>query len=306
MTCYHPIQAWRKRGAFDPVTGKWPLTFQHQDGVIPVLIPCGKCIGCRLEYSRQWAIRCVHEALMYEKNVFVTLTYDDDHVPDELVLRDVQLFLKRLRKEKNGSRVRFFSCGEYGEKFSRPHFHIILFNCDFDDKVYYKTVRGNRLYVSPTLDRLWNKGYAVIGDVTFESCAYVARYVTKKVNGDAADEHYLDAQTGLIRKPEFCTMSRRPGIGRSFLDKYKGDVYNYDRVLIRGHLSRPPKFYDRVLETLDPDEYAQTLKKRLKVKRHMLLHRSFDNTPERLDVRERCKLNSINFLARKFEQGIDS
>lgn len=306
MTCYHPIQAWRKRGAFDPRTGKWPLTFKHQDGVLPVLIPCGHCIGCRLEYSRQWAIRCVHESLMYEHNVFVTLTFDDKHLPPDLSVRDVQLFMKRLRKEKNGSRVRFFAAGEYGEKLGRPHYHIILFNCDFEDKVYYKTVRGNRLYVSPTLDKLWGNGFAVIGDVTFESCAYVARYVTKKINGDKADEHYYLPGTDLIRTPEFATMSRKPGIGRPFLDKYKNDVYGYDRVLIRGHLSKPPTFYDRCLETLDPDEYARTLKKRLKVKRHMLLHRAADNTPERLDVRERCKLNSINFLARKYEQGIDS
>lgn len=304
MACYHPLTVWRLKGAFDPITGKWPITFNPEEGVVPLQIPCGKCIGCRLEYSRQWAIRAVHEALMHEENMFITLTYDNDHCPSSLRLDHFQRFMKRLRKHFAPRKIRFFHCGEYGEHFGRPHYHAIIFGACFHDLVYFRTDHGNRTYISPTLQKLWPYGFSLIGDVTFESCAYVARYITKKITGPDADEHYLDPTTGELRKPEYVTMSRRPGIGRSFLEKYKGDVYNYDRVLIRGHLSRPPKFYDRCLEDLDPDEYSKVTLSRLDRKHKMLLAHEADNSAERLAVREKCKLNSVNFLKRKFENGM--
>lgn len=312
MTCYHPIHAWREAGAFNPLTGKWPITFQPQNGSIPIEIPCGKCIGCRLEYSRQWAIRCVHEALMHEQNTFLTLTYNDEHCPDGLQLDDFQRFMKRLRKFVSPRKIRFFHCGEYGEQLHRPHYHVLIFGYDFPDKIYYKSHRGNHLYVSPSLDRLWSDkngkplGYAVIGDVTFESCAYCARYITKKWTGKDSDLKYLSKSgTGEILRKEYCTMSRRPGIGTTFLETFADDVYNMDRVLVRGHLSRPPRFYDRWLENIDSERYAHILDDRLKQKRKMLKAHKADNTPERLAVREEVKLRALAFLRRCFDESGD-
>ena len=177
---------------------------------VPMKLPCGRCVGCRLERSKQWAIRCVHESQLYKDNCFITLTFDNDHLDEDssLQLRDFQLFMKRLRKQfvppnpyEEGSieyddfqqshAIRFFHCGEYGELNKRPHHHAIIFNFDFDDKYLWK--RGtNPLWRSPTLEKLWPYGMSSIGKVTFESAAYVARYVMKKVNGELADEHYAN------------------------------------------------------------------------------------------------------------------
>ena len=161
----------------------------------PEKLPCGQCVGCRLERSRQWAIRCMHEAQMHEDNCFITLTFnpeslDDRSNPWSLDVRDFQLFMKRLRK-KYGAGIRFYHCGEYGELNKRPHYHACIFGFDFPDKRLWKvTNSGHRLYISESLDELWPFGFCTIGNVTFESAAYVARYIMKKVNGDAAADHY--------------------------------------------------------------------------------------------------------------------
>ena len=154
-------------------------------GAEPCTIPCGKCIGCRLAHSRQWAVRCVHEASLHERNCFLTLTFDDAHLPvsGSVSVRDVQLFLKRLRKALSyqNIKIRFFACGEYGDKNLRPHYHLILFNYDFsDDRQLLRQTPYGPLYISDFLFRLWPYGFHTIGNVTFKSCAYVARYVTKK------------------------------------------------------------------------------------------------------------------------------
>ena len=152
MVCYHPITAWRSlegRGA----NGKWPLVFNKRDGYcdLEVQVPCGQCVGCRLERSRQWAIRCVHEASLHSRNCFITLTYDDAHLPGiSLVPRDYVLFMKRLRK-MFGAGIRFFHCGEYGSINFRPHHHAIIFNFDFEDKVLWSVRSGVRLYRSAAL-----------------------------------------------------------------------------------------------------------------------------------------------------------
>lgn len=188
MACYSPVTGYRAKQP-NPITKKRSVVFNTRDGVQDetVTFACGQCIGCRLERSRQWAIRCVHEASQHERNCFVTLTYDDKHLPADrsLKLRHFQNFMKKLRK-KYGAGIRFFHCGEYGEKFRRPHYHALIFNHDFDDKILWSKNRGSPLYISESLDSLWEFGFATIGDVTFESAAYVARYITKKVNGELA------------------------------------------------------------------------------------------------------------------------
>lgn len=153
--------------------------------------------------------------------------------------------MKRLRKEVG--KVRFFHAGEYGENLGRPHHHACLFGFDFEDKKLWKVKQGVRLWTSETLNRIWGHGYCVIGEVTFESAAYVARYIMKKITGEEAVDHYKG------KEPEYTTMSRRPGIGKEFFDKFQSDIYNYDRVEIRNKLVRPPRYYDGLYEVEHPD-----------------------------------------------------
>jgi hypothetical protein len=278
------------------------LALQPDD---PIELPCGQCVGCRLERSRQWAIRCIHEAKMYENNCFITLTFSPEHLakrsnPWSLDVRDYQLFMKRLRK-KYGDGIRFFHCGEYGDKHGRPHYHACLFNFDFPDKELWNVVNGNRLYISNSLSELWPFGFSTIGDVTFESAAYVARYIMKKVTGDQADEHYqwVDTNTGEIkdRKPEYTTMSRRPGIGKDWYEKYKSDVYPGDFVVVNGKKMKPPKFYDRLHEQSRPYEFDD-----IKAARVENAQQHFDNnTPERLLVREKVQKERLKKLPRKVD-----
>ena len=264
MVCFYPMRAYRVEGV-NPSTGKHRIVFNPmvKDGRVleEVMLPCGQCIGCRLERSRQWAIRCVHEASMYDDNSFLTLTYDSEHLPKDgsLNLRDVQNFLKRFRKYVYPNKIRFFQCGEYGETYGRPHHHMIVFGYDFQDKELFGYVgdsrRNNPIFTSDILSSLWPFGYSSIGDVTFESCAYVARYVTKKFFGKGADEYYQG------RRPEYVTMSRRPGIGAAWLQKYASDVYNQDKCIIRGNKScRPPKYYDKVVNEMYPEIDIEQIK----------------------------------------------
>jgi hypothetical protein len=160
--------------------------------------------------------------------------------------------MKKLRKYFK-HKIRSYGCAEYGEKYGRPHFHICLFNLTFKDKTLWKTHNGQDYYHSKTLDKIWGKGSCVIGDVTFESAAYVARYVTKKITGKRAKSHYGD------RPPEQSVcVSRRPGIGAQYLKKWKGDIFPSDEVIVRGRQMRPPKYYDRLYELTDPEAYGQT------------------------------------------------
>lgn len=286
------------------MNGRRPIVFNVNDGFedLPVKVPCGQCIGCRLERSRQWAIRCVHEASLYEANCFITLTYDDEHLPRDRSL-DVsvfQKFMKRLRK-RFGSHIRFFHCGEYGEQFGRPHYHACIFNFDFADKYLFTVRRGNRLYKSPSLEELWPFGYSSIGDVTFESAAYVARYIMKKVTGAPADAYYsfVDDLSGEVfdRKPEYTTMSRRPGVGKGWLEKYRTDVFPSDFIVLGGRKMRPPKFYDRQFEADFPSDYEKLRKKRVRKGKK----RGSDNTPERLRVREKVQEKRVSILKRECE-----
>lgn len=233
-------------------------------------IPCGQCVGCRLERSRQWAMRCVHEAQMHENNCFITLTYDDDHLPvnGSLNKKHYQDFMKRLRKYLGDQKVRYFHCGEYGEKYLRPHYHAIIFGYDFPDKEAYSQRNGNINYTSKTLTRLWSNGLAVIGDVTFESAAYVARYVMKKRTGEDAKAHYTRVieDTGQVVQvePEYTTMSRRPGIGSAWYEKFKSDAYPKDFITLNGKKMRPPKAYDNTFEVEDPEGFEKMKIKRVK------------------------------------------
>jgi len=308
MACYYPITGWRS--IEKTAKGKRKIVFNKTLGYsdMEVQVPCGKCIGCKLERSRQWAIRCMHENTLHEKSCFVTLTYNDENLPPNgtLVLEHFQLFMKRLRKKFSPQKIRFFHCGEYGAKLSRPHYHAILWGVDFSDKVLREvTDKGSKLYVSNTLNDLWeNQGFTTIGEVTFESCAYVARYVTKKINGEKAFSHYsdMDLQTGELfeKKPEYITMSRRKGIGYDFYTKYYDDIYPNDICVIRGKVLRPPKAYDRYLEVEHPTDFATIKHKR----RRNAEEKKMDNTVDRLAVKEKIKLINYNSLKRSYEHEV--
>ena len=301
MPCYSPLQAFYSRSV-NPKTGKPKIVFDEAMSfglsISGIKVPCGQCIGCRLERSRQWAIRCVHEASLHEANSFITLTYSPEFLPSDMSLHlsHFQLFMKRLRK-CFGNGIRFFMCGEYGEKFRRPHYHAIIFGLDFPDKVQVNVSNGLPIYSSEILSNLWGKGFASIGTVTFDSAAYVARYITKKVTGEMAFDHYLDKDTGIMLKPEYTTMSRRPGIASDWFKKFRSDVFPLDEVVLKGRKMRPPKFYDSQFEVEFPDDFAVIKKKR------SIRARSFssDNTPERLDVRERVQLIKLKSLVRNID-----
>lgn len=289
--------------------------FNAADGFpdLKVEVACGRCYGCRLEHSRQWAVRCMHESQMHEHNSFITLTYAPEHLPKDHSIHkeELQKFFKRLRK-RLGKKIRYFACGEYGEKGGRPHYHAIIFGHDFPDRVVHaKTKRGDLLYRSETLEKAWPFGHSLIGNVTFESAAYVARYVMKKRKGDddAIDpktgktnkEHYMifDPETGEvhIQQPEFCLMSRNPGLGKEWLLKYKEDT-DKDYITLNGSKMSLPKYYDSVLEI--EDEIGMMERKAKRQKR--AAKNKDDNTLERLAVKEKVKIAQTGTLTRDLEE----
>jgi hypothetical protein len=265
-------------------------------------LPCGQCIGCRLKYSQEWAVRLMHENQMHDKSCFVTLTFSPESLrarenPNSLDKSEFQRFMKRLRKQY-GKKIRFFHCGEYGEQNKRPHYHAILFGVDFEDKELFKVRDEIRLYTSEKLAKLWPYGFVTIGEVTMESCAYVARYVTKKIKGKDAENHYIywDPLTGegTPIEPEYATMSRKPGIGKEWFDKYKSDIYPHDYVVLKKHKIRPPRYYDKLLT-------EEELEK-IKEKRQEELPEVIDEYNENMDrlwVQEAVKEERLKILIRE-------
>lgn len=306
MSCFKPLYAQQNNQTKEMIWGQKPsLNFKQLN------LPCGQCSGCRVAQSSDWAIRIQHESQQYLKNSFITFTYDEDNLPSDSSLhkRDFQLLMKRLRKtlpmvinpeteELEQEKIRFFHCGEYGEKTNRPHYHACFFNYDPPDKILYSESNGNKLYTSKTLSNLWGKGIVVIGTLNETTAAYTARYVIKKVNGDLAKKHYecVNPITGEITqlKPEYITMSNRPGIGLNFLSEFINDIYPHDKVInSKFKETRVPKYYDRKLKEQHP-EYFEKLKA-ARIEKAKL--RADENTPKRLNTREICfeaKLKQLN------------
>lgn len=314
MPCYKPLHGYRSFGE-KTESGKRPIVFNSKAacGGYRVDLPCGQCIGCRIDRARTWSLRCMHEASLYENNCFVTLTFDEDHLPvnGSLNKRDFQLFMKRLRKRcvgldvVDGKRpIRYFHCGEYGENMKRPHHHACLFNFDFLDKELWSIKNGIRLYRSELLEDLWPFGFSLIGDVTVESANYVARYCIKKITGDDAALHYVsvDEDTGemFYLEPEYITMSRRPGIGQKWYEEYRdSDVYSKDFVTSDGKAFKVPAYYDKLEDMRDHfSMLGRKRGRRLKADEH-----SEDHTVERLNARERVARARVKRLVRSFENG---
>lgn len=258
-------------------------------------IPCGQCRGCRLEYSRQWADRCLLEMKQHKESFFVTLTYNDEHIPlheyvdkntgvvgevASLEKRDFQLFMKRLRKNYTfDNKLRFFAAGEYGDQTFRPHYHAIIFGLHLDDLIWYKrTPLGFDYYKSPFLERCWSVerkdsfgnsilddegkkiydpiGMVVVAPASWKTCAYTARYIMKKQKGQAA-KMYEDYNF----QPEFTLMSRKPGIARQYFDENIEKIFSQDCVYVPvvdgSHAIFPNDYFKRLFKDMDEEGFLK-------------------------------------------------
>jgi len=302
MPCFFPLQATftvrrdgKKHIKFSNANARLFQQGAKMLGENNISLPCGRCMGCRLEKSRQWAVRCLHESRSYEDNCFVTLTYSSEHLPpgNSLCRKHVQDFLKRLRFKFSDSKIRVFYCGEYGDNLGRPHYHLCLFNFNFKDRVKWKKVGDYWYYISKDLSDLWTFGHSTVCDFSFETAAYVARYCTKKVNGTLAKLYYGG------RTPEFAGMSLKPGIGKLWYDKFaKSDLFPHDNLVVRGAVCKPPRYYDILRDRDDPDGFAKAKEARQKLGEDL----SDNSTFKRLATRLKCLEARTKVLIRKMER----
>lgn len=285
---------------------------------LDIKVPCGKCIGCRFDYSRMWATRSVHEAYMYDYYrdcSFITLTFNNEMLnrrnkPGSLDKVAFRSWIKRLRKaiyEKYGKTIRYMCCGEYGAKHQRPHYHMIIYGFNFPDKKVWKynKVRGKDViyYRSDFLEELWRPaysndpfGFSVIGLVNFETSAYVARYVTKKLYGKYAEKVYKD------KEPEFLLTSRSPGLGFDYLLKFYKDMFNHNYVTLPNGFKAPiPRYYGTKLQEFNPELYIKwSIEKQYKMIENVFVE-NLDSTQERLSVLEQLKMYNLDLLYRQYE-----
>lgn len=343
MPCYHPLRRWwwgevdqdgkqinamvtsweqdhlyERRIGFAKVQGDWTADQWSEE------IPCGKCIGCRLEYSRQWANRCVLESKEWDENWFITLTYNDENLPFKECINtetgelkgeftpslkpdDMTKFMKDLRRyweyhygEKN---IRFYLCGEYGNQTARPHYHIIAFNLHIHDlQPQGQSKSGKMQWKSPEIEKIWGKGLTALGHVEYESCAYVARYMLKKQKGENAKEFY--AENGL--EPEFTRSSRKPGIARAYFERNKDKIYKYDEIVLPGNkVVRPPKYYDNLYDIEAPKEMEviKTARKAAaKEAEKIELAKTTLNKGEILALKERTAKEKVKKLPRELNE----
>lgn len=295
MTCFTPLEGYAALGG--------GLTFKKSaSNGNKLSVPCGQCIGCRLRKAQEWGARCTHEASQHDENIFITLTYDDEHLPGDLGLHHIhfQKFIRSLRK-RTKLKIRYFMCGEYGDELGRPHYHALLFGYrPADEKFYKKDNLGNKLFTSDFLEKVWGKGFCPYGQVTVQSAAYVARYTTKKINGKQAEsvndqgmKYYERLSTDgeiIPIQPEYAKMSLNPGIGKKWYDQFKAEVVQ-DEIMFRNETTGvcksvpTPNYYLKLLQKEDPTSYQKIKDARLQ----SLKNTSMNNTPERLAVREKCQ-----------------
>lgn len=309
MPCYYPLPA---KYSTCPVSGLITVNVMQRDKEGDFKVSCGQCLGCRLKKSKEWAMRIMHEAQMQEesgnKNCFITLTYSDENLPYSLDHTHVQKFLKKLRNETD-KQIRYYMCGEYApitDKYGRTlshtinntevdilgraHYHILIFGIDFDDKVYWTTKEKNRLYRSPMLEKLWTFGNSIIGNISIASAEYVAGYLLKKILGGTKkenDKHYNG------RKPEYTAMSRggnkkkgnKGGIGKTWFEKYCNDIFPNDRVIIKGQECKPARYYDKLFDILETEEFEEIKK----LRKEEAEKRIEDNTQYRLIDKEKIQ-----------------
>jgi hypothetical protein len=306
VPCYSPLKGWKS-------LNNGGLTFDRSEAAEKMEVACGQCVGCRADRGRHWAMRIVHESSVHEfdsGNCFVTLTYRSKeecsqeqldngyHVPSDWSLHEshVQKFLKRLRKANAHQKIRYYYCGEYGRicrhnydvevfkhdcKTGRPHYHLCLFNWRPPDG----QLIGPDLYDSPYLDSIWKYGFTSYGDITYQSAAYVSRYVLKKLTGAMAADKYLqfneDVGHDIWLTPEYARMSLKPGIGKRWLDDYSDDVFRSPGgtpVPGEGNVFAVPRYYDKILEEVDAELFEKVKLQRKK----FLSENKEEYSPERL------------------------
>lgn len=280
MSCFHPVKA------FSLASGG--ISFVEKGDIRgDIKVPCGRCVGCRIDRARDWTLRILHETKLHQgvNCHFLTLTYDDQHLPNppSLTYEHFVAFCKATRRARGP--FRFFMCGEYGEIGRRPHYHAIVFGLVLDD--LYRFGGSDKLptFRSATLDRTWGRGFVLVGSVTAQSANYVARYSLKKITGDPAELHYRwsDPATGEQHQlePEFCQMSRRPGIGALWYNRFHTDFHVHDFAIKDGGKTTIPRFYDKLAAKQGYD--VEELKQYRQIKAQL---KAEHNTPERLAVRE--------------------
>lgn len=287
MACVDPLIAVRDRGTVR-LTGRVRSGFFKTGEYV---LPCGTCVGCLRRRAGFWAVRCSHEMEVSDRACFITLTYDEEHLPyaGSLVPEHLQKFMRRLRK-KVAVPVRFLACGEYGEKWGRPHYHGILFGCDFvADRYVCGRRSGESVYRSPSLELLWPYGRSEIGSVTFNSAAYVAGYVGKKLGRSALAG----------REPEFLRASLKPGLGIPWLERNYAHVYARDSVVADAYEVSPPRAYDKWLQVRHPFLYEEVKFKR--EEGHLSPSLNGELSRDRLDVIEEVLYAQVNRFAREVE-----
>lgn len=326
MPCYHPIEAWdyspEQMDMFD-LTRKVSFRAPHpsdREKMIRqgrrLLLPCRHCVGCRLSKSREWANRVVMEQLYHDQSWFVTLTYDDEHLPRSkpvdpatgeilschatLVKDDLQRFFKRLRKN-SCQKMRYFAAGEYGSNTYRPHYHILLFGLDLQDlTVVSHNFAGTPYYTSDLISKCWTAGYHIIGKVTWQSAAYTARYTLKKATHGFDKSYYKAA--GI--EPEFQVMSNRPGIAYQYYVDHP-NIFEYDyfnvSTLQGGRRVYPPEYFRKLFKTSAPyDALNRALNAEAEnnVKQHLKLLLTDNDFYDILSIEEDKKLSQLTGLIR--------
>lgn len=338
MSCFFPLTAYRdsdksmhflKGDADDKfVYNSWLREMKSRFGYggDVLKIPCGQCLGCRIDKSREWANRCMDEAKFTQNNWFITITYDNEHLRYNTIQEansgvcvkvptlfppDLKQFFDKLRerlRRKGFTDFRYYACGEYGEQYERPHYHAVCFNLPLNDLEFYKVKQGYIYYNSPFLQSVWSevdeygevktKGYIVVTEVTWETCAYTARYILKKQTGKGSTEYYSDK--GVL--PEFVRMSRRPGIGRKFYELNKDKIYQYDCTGYNNRIPvKPAKYYDKLFDLEDHDrlEVIKEKRKERADNRIMLdLSQTSLSLSEYYGVKFREKLDKVKLLKR--------
>lgn len=292
MPCYNPYFGWKSLRPNE--NGRHPITFQGRKANLdqPVTVPCGKCIGCHLDRSGEWAIRAYHESTQHEQNAFVTLTFNEQFLPENgsISKGDVQTFIKNMRAAIYPKKISYMACGEYGPSLDRPHYHALIFGHDFTDKEAIGSVKGNTIYTSKELENYWPWGFNTVGEVNLQTAGYVARYTAKKVTGALAAEHYKG------KTPEFLLTSRKPALGLNWLKQFHPDLQK-GFLTINGKKRGIPKYYMKKYE--DIDEYRATL-----LRSERALHYDhFDPElmPDRLAAREKCKQAQTKTLTRSLD-----
>lgn len=292
MTCTSPIRAWQR--PFYPIHANDDdygydlkklnkLSFKPIKDWTEIQLPCGKCLGCRLDHANEWATRLYCEAKSWENSYFFTLTYNDKNLPktaygqNTLNSKDMTDFFKRLRNHYKGEKkiiynfdeelnsIRYLYCGEYGPKTSRPHYHGIIFNLKIDDlKPYKQNKQGDMLYTSKKIQNIWGKGFVIIGQMSYSSACYVARYCQKKAY--ISEKLDPDITLGEPQK-EFIRMSRRPGIGVIYWNENKELIKAQNGILVKTKdtvkLKPIPRYFMKLWEK---DNMAEFDRKKFKNK----------------------------------------